>query len=148
MCADTTESGNAFMAGECRIPLTELSFSWARSGGPGGQNVNKVETKAVLRFDFAGSPSISDELKERAKPKLAPRLTDEGELVLSSTKTRSREQNRSDCIERLAALLADAFQPVRVRKKTRPSRAQKQRRLDNKKRRGEKKKDRGQRWDE
>ena len=99
-------------------------------------------------FDFAGSPSISDELKERAKPKLAPRLTDEGELVLSSTKTRSREQNRSDCIERLAALLADAFQPVRVRKKTRPSRAQKQRRLDNKKRRGEKKKDRGQRWDE
>ena len=88
-----------------RIPFGEFEWSFARSGGPGGQNVNKVSSKAVLRWNFDGSPSVPDEVKARFREKFPSRLTTEGEVVLSSELTRDQGRNREDCLEKLAAML-------------------------------------------
>ena len=118
----------------------ELEFSFVCSGGPGGQNVNKVATKAVLRFDLAGSASLDEGRRAILQRRLAHRLTTEGHLVLHASRHRRREQNRQDAIERLVSLLAEALAPRKTRKKTRPTQGSKRRRLEGKKRRGETKK--------
>ena len=88
-----------------RIPLDEFEWSFARSGGPGGQNVNKVASKAVLRWNFDSSPSVPDDVKARFRGRFPSRLTTEGEVVLSSELTRDQGRNREDCLEKLAAML-------------------------------------------
>jgi ribosome-associated protein len=117
-----------------QVPLDEFEWSFARSGGPGGQNVNKVSSKAVLRWNFDGSPSVPDEVKARFREKFPSRLTTEGEVVLSSELTRDQGRNREDCLEKLAAMLRSSAIRPKVRRPTKPSKASKRRRLDEKRR--------------
>src|SRR5947209_9626571 len=87
------------------IPDGELQWSFVRSGGPGGQNVNKVASKAVLRWDLAGSPSVPGEVKVRLRTLQRRRVTNEGELVLSSQRYRDQDRNREDCLEKLREMI-------------------------------------------
>jgi ribosome-associated protein len=118
-----------------QIPETELEWSFARSGGPGGQNVNKVASKAVLRWDVTNTPSVPEDVKERFCAQNRGRMTVEGEFVVSSERTRSQLLNRQDCLDILAGLLLTATKVPRRRKKTRPTRGSKERRLEDKKQR-------------
>lgn len=117
------------------IPETEFTWSFARSGGPGGQNVNKVASKAVLRWNVAASPSLPDAVKARFQASQKNRITIEGELVLTSERFRDQERNRQDCLEKLAELVRQAATIPRRRKATRPSRSSRENRLKDKQRR-------------
>jgi ribosome-associated protein len=112
-----------------RVPEEEFEWSYVRSGGPGGQNVNKVASKAVLRWPMASSPSLPDDVKARLRARQAKRITTEGDLVLSSQRYRDQERNRADCLEKLCALVREAATVPKARKKTKPSRGAKERRL-------------------
>ncbi len=127
--------------------MSEITFTWARSSGPGGQHVNKTETQAVLRFPLVASPSIPEPHKSRAVGRLKNRLTTEGVLILICSRHRSRERNRRECLTRLAALLTASFEVPKPRKRTRPSKSAILRRLEAKRRRGDVKKGRSQKWD-
>src|SRR5829696_4099854 len=94
-----------------RIPLDEFEWSFARSGGPGGQNVNKVASKAVLRWDVAASPSLPDDVKARLRAQQRRRITTAGELVLTSQRFRDQERNRDDCLEKVRAMVLQAATP-------------------------------------
>ena len=107
------------------IPDTELSWSFVRAGGPGGQNVNKVASKAVLRWDVSASPSVPEEVKARLRAQQPRRITTEGELVLSSQRYRDQERNRQDCLDKFCELVRAATLVPRVRKKKKPTRASK-----------------------
>jgi ribosome-associated protein len=117
-----------------RIPLDEFEWSFARSGGPGGQNVNKVASKAVLRWNFAGSPSVPDDVKDRFRARFPSRLTTEGEVVLASELTRDQGRNREDCLEKLATMLRTASTVPKVRRPTKPSKGSQKRRVEAKRR--------------
>ena len=125
-----------------RIPLDEFEWSFARSGGPGGQNVNKVASKAVLRWNFDGSPSVPDDVKARFRVRFPSRLTTGGEVVLSSELTRDQGRNRDDCLEKLADMLRSAAVRPKIRRATKPSKGSKRRRLEAKKRESTRKSDR------
>ena len=115
-----------------RIPETEFSLSFARSAGPGGQNVNKVNSKAVLRWNVATSSSLSGEVKSRFFQKFSQRINQAGELVLASDRFRDQPRNVSDCYDKLRHLIQTALVVPRKRVKTRPSRASVERRLQDK----------------
>lgn len=125
------------------ITVDQLVFSTARSAGPGGQNVNKVETKVTLFFDVAASPSLSPEQKARIAERLRTRMSKAGVLRLSAQRQRSQSANRADVLERFEALIAAAFTDDAVRKPTRKSRAAVERRRAAKRHRSGVKKLRG-----
>lgn len=128
------------LPGDVRIPLGELSFSFVRSPGPGGQHVNKTSTRVELRFNLAASAYLPAYLKDRARNRLQSRLTADGDLVIASSQHRSQMRNRLDCIARFAEIMSAAMQPpAPKRRKTRPGRAAVARRLDNKKKHADKK---------
>lgn len=117
------------------IPEEEITFTAARSSGPGGQNVNKVATAVQLRFDAAGSPSLPDDVRERLIRLAGKRMTREGILVIQAQRFRTQEQNRRDATERFIQLLQAAAVRPRSRVKTKPSQGSKERRLEAKRRR-------------
>ena len=124
------------------IPWSELSITSARSGGPGGQNVNKVESKIVLRFDVASSIALGPTRRARLQQRLASRMTTSGELVLHVSQHRERKRNLDEAAERLAAILREALAPVAKRIPTKPTRGSKKRRRAAKERQSERKRDR------
>ena len=117
------------------IPAAELVVTFVRASGPGGQNVNKVASKAVVRFALRDSPSIPDDVKERMLARLASRLTRDGELIVTNAATRDQSRNRVAALARLAGLLAAAAKRPRARRPTRPSATAVARRLEDKRRR-------------
>ena len=121
------------------IPDDELDFSFACSGGPGGQNVNKVASKAVLHWDLAGNTSLPPEVKARLRLLYPNRITTNGFVVLSTQQFRDQERNRQDCLEKLRRMIVQAAVRPKIRKKTRPTRSSKERRLQAKKHRATRK---------
>jgi ribosome-associated protein len=118
-----------------RVPEEELDRSFVRSGGPGGQNVNKVASKAVLRWDVTRTPSLPADIKARLRAQQANRITTEGVLILTSQQHRDQERNRQDCLEKLRAMIRQAAIAPKKRRPTRPTRGSKERRIQAKKRR-------------
>jgi len=118
------------------IEARELDFEYARSSGPGGQNVNKVETKATLRFSLTETTSLTDSQKDLIRERLPGRITKKDILRVMCQRHRTREANRRECLERFAGLLAEALTEDPERRPTRVPRKTKRRRLENKKRRG------------
>ncbi len=125
-----------------RIPLREFQFTFARSSGPGGQNVNKVNTKALLRWAVMKSPSLPEAVRKRLLAKYGRRVTSEGDLLVVSQRFRDAGRNVADCLEKLRAMLAEAAVVPKTRRVTRPTRASVRRRLDNKRRQSQKKRQR------
>jgi ribosome-associated protein len=118
----------------------ELEFATSRSSGPGGQNVNKVNSKVTLRFDIRNSLVLTDDEKEILANKLKSRMTGEGVLMLSSQDKRSQLQNKEEVIAKFEELTAKAFEKKKARRATKPSKAAKQSRIEKKKIHSEKKK--------
>jgi ribosome-associated protein len=118
------------------IAESELEEEFIRSPGPGGQNVNKVSSAVQLRFDVAHSPSLPEDVRQRLMTLAGRRLTTEGVLLITARRFRTQERNRQDARVRLIELVRRAAEPPKTRRPTRPSRAAKARRLEEKRRRG------------
>lgn len=117
------------------IDEEEIREVFVRASGPGGQNVNKVSTAVQLRFDVANSPSLPDGVRERLARIAGRRMTEDGVLVIDARQFRTQLKNREDARQRLVELVRKAAVPPKKRKKTRPTRASKEKRLESKRRR-------------
>lgn len=120
--------------------IKECQFSASRSSGPGGQNVNKVNTQVSLRFDVQRSELLDEEEKRIIFQKLASYISGEGVLILNAQTQRSQLQNKEEVISKFGRLIEKAFAPQKIRKASKPSKAAVQRRLDDKRKQSEKKK--------
>jgi ribosome-associated protein len=118
------------------IPDDELDFSFIRSSGPGGQNVNKVSTAVQLRFNVRSTSSLPEAVKARLVRLAGVQINQTGELILTSRRYRTQEQNRLAAEQRFAALVGKALEAPKVRHSTQPSTASRLKRVDAKKRRG------------
>jgi len=132
------------MTEDALIPENELVFKASRSSGPGGQNVNKLNTRVTVQFDVAGSPSLSDEQKQQILRRLATRVDKAGVLHVTAQKHRSQEANRREAMDRLQELVRAALTPVPVRRKTKTPAAAREQRLREKKQRSVRKQQRRQ----
>jgi ribosome-associated protein len=115
-----------------QIPESEFSFTYVRSSGPGGQNVNKVNSKAVLRWNAVASPSLPDEVRARLLATHAGRVTSEGDLIVTSQRFRDQGRNAADALDKLREIIARATIRPKKRRATKPSRAAVRRRLESK----------------
>jgi len=134
---------NLEVAHDWTIPAADMRFRYARSSGPGGQNVNKVATKAELRFDYRHSAALNAAQKTRLQRRYPAHVTLTGEFVVASDSTRSRKQNEHDALMRLAAMLRSIRHPPKPRVATKVTRAQKRRRVEQKRQKGAQKRERG-----
>ena len=125
------------------IPQSEFRFTYSRSPGPGGQNVNKVNSKATLRWPLVGSNALPIAVKQRLLAQQKNRLTAEGDLLISSHRYRDQPRNVADCLAKLKTIVLAAVEVPKARKKTRVPAAVKRKRLQDKKRTAEKKRLRG-----
>ncbi|MCA9214661.1 MAG: aminoacyl-tRNA hydrolase [Planctomycetales bacterium] len=122
-----------------QIPLREFEFDFVRSGGPGGQNVNKVATKAVMKWDITNTQSLPDSVKKRFCSTFARRIGQDGMFTITSQRFRDRGRNVADCLSKLRALVLEVAVPPKPRRKTKPTKASKIRRMKGKKQQSEKK---------
>ena len=129
------------------IDESEITETFIRGSGPGGQNVNKVASAVQLRFDVLNSPSLPDDVKARLARLAGRRLTQDGVLVISAQRFRTQERNREDALSRLVELIRLATERPKPRRPTRPTLASKKRRLESKAKRSEVKRSRGGRPD-
>lgn len=118
------------------IDDNEIQLDFIRSSGPGGQNVNKVATAAQLRFNVDASINLPDEVKQRLRSIARNRMTEDGVLIIEAKRYRTQEQNREDAIARLVALISQATERPKPRRKTKPTAASQAERIEGKKRRG------------
>jgi ribosome-associated protein len=125
------------ISSQVTIEENELIFSFIRSSGPGGQNINKVATAVQLRLDVAHSPSLTEEVKSRLTRLAGRRMTVDGTFLIEAKRYRTQEQNKEDAIGRLVKLIQKAVIKPKKRIQTRPSRSSKEKRLKEKKRKGE-----------
>lgn len=131
------------VTGRLVVPSSDLSWSAARSAGPGGQNVNKTATKVDLRFDVTGTSALPEDAKQRLLAQEGNRLDADGRLVVTSQVTRDQSRNLEDARRKLAEMIRRALVRPKKRKPTKPSRGAVRRRLADKRRQGEKKRTRG-----
>jgi len=124
------------------VPLREFEFSFSRSPGPGGQNVNKLNTKVTLRWKLSANQSLPEHVCRRFANKYSRRFTKEGVFLMTSHRFRDQGRNVADCLNKLREMLLTVATAPKPRKKTRPSKASKRRRMDNKRRNSDKKKGR------
>jgi len=130
-----------------RIPDSELTESFVRASGPGGQNVNKVASAVELRFDVAHSPSLPEPLRSRLLARRDRRLTGDGVLVIQANRFRDQAKNREDARDRLAEIVRAALHVPKKRVATKPTRASQERRITAKKKRALHKRTRAKSWD-
>jgi ribosome-associated protein len=124
-----------FVTPQVRIPYAEFTFTFARSGGPGGQNVNKVNSKAVMRWSVIASPSLDERVRARFIEQNRHRMTEAGDLVLTSQRFRDQPKNIEDCYEKLRELLMRAAVQPKRRRPTKPTAGSRRRRLTDKRQR-------------
>jgi ribosome-associated protein len=130
------------------IPASEIEFTFVRSSGPGGQNVNKVNSKAVLRWNVVSSPSIREDVRSRFLHAYASKLTSSGDLILMSDSFRDQGRNRDDCLAKLQDMLEKVRLPPKARKETKMSWSRTMKNKDSKKLHSARKKSRGSRYSE
>jgi len=123
------------VSSEIRIADEEFQWSFARSGGPGGQNVNKVASKAILHWPVASTSALPEPVKQRFIAFQRKRITKEGEVVINSQRFRDQERNRLDCLEKLREMILQAAVLPKKRKPTKPSRRSRMNRLQDKRQR-------------
>ncbi len=128
-------------------PFHEMEFSYVRSSGPGGQNVNKVNSKCMLRWDVFSSPSLRPEVRARFLSRFGSRLTQEGVLILTSDRYRDQKRNQEDCLEKLAEMLALVARPPKVRRPSKPTFSSRKKAEKAKKAHSDKKTQRKKGWD-
>ncbi len=138
-----TDVKNLVVSARIQIPEREFTFTFARSSGAGGQNVNKVNSKAILRWNPLESLSLPADVRERLLKKYSTRLTAEGDLILMSDAFRDQTRNVADCLEKLGEILLSVATAPKKRIKTKPSRSAKRRRVEGKRRDSVKKQGRG-----
>jgi ribosome-associated protein len=127
---------------QVHIPDDELEWSFARASGPGGQNVNKVSSKALLRWRLLGNTTLPAEAKARLQGQQRRRITTEGDLLITSQRYRDQERNKEDCLDRLREMVLAALTAPTPRKATKPTRGSRRRRVADKRHNSARKQDR------
>jgi ribosome-associated protein len=147
---ETTDAGRDVLVVSSRIqiPHAEFEFQFSRSSGPGGQNVNKVNSKVTLRWQPLTSPSLPADVRDRFAKRFASKLRNDGSILINCEKSRSQLLNRVGCLEQLSNWLREVATPPQKRRPTKPTKGSQRRRLSEKRRRSDTKRLRGSPGDE